>query len=246
MRGVGADAGGGADGTGRRAGRWPPPMARGCAAGRWRSSAATGWRRCSRSWACTRSTAARRSTPPPTTCWRRSTRCRPRRWWCCRTAPNVIMAAEHAAELSDKQVLVAPATSQQAGLAAAVALEPDRTVRGERAGAERGARASAHGGGRAGGARRRAGTLRARRGGRVRGGRGGRMGRSRRDPAGGPGGARRRRGADQRARGSRTLRWSPGTSPGCSTAGSSSSCATAVSPPTGGCWPRSDDRRRGA
>jgi uncharacterized protein len=41
---------------------------------------------------------------------------------------NVIMAAEHAAELSDKQVLVAPATSQQAGLAAAVALESDRTV----------------------------------------------------------------------------------------------------------------------
>jgi uncharacterized protein len=41
---------------------------------------------------------------------------------------NVIMAAGHAAELSDKQVLVAPATSQQAGLAAAVALAPDRTV----------------------------------------------------------------------------------------------------------------------
>jgi uncharacterized protein len=41
---------------------------------------------------------------------------------------NVIMAAEHAAELSDKQVLVAPATSQQAGLAAAIALAPDRTV----------------------------------------------------------------------------------------------------------------------
>ncbi len=41
---------------------------------------------------------------------------------------NVIMAAEHAAELSDKQVLVAHATSQQAGLAAAVALEADRTV----------------------------------------------------------------------------------------------------------------------
>jgi len=41
---------------------------------------------------------------------------------------NVIMAAEHAAELSDKQVLVAPTTSQQAGLAAAVALAPDRTV----------------------------------------------------------------------------------------------------------------------
>ncbi|HEV2944075.1 MAG TPA: DAK2 domain-containing protein [Solirubrobacteraceae bacterium] len=41
---------------------------------------------------------------------------------------NVIMAAEHAAELSDKQVLVAPTTSQQAGLAAAVALLSDRTV----------------------------------------------------------------------------------------------------------------------
>jgi len=43
-------------------------------------------------------------------------------------SPNVIMAAEHAAKLSDKQVLVAPTTSQQAGLAAAVALAPDRSV----------------------------------------------------------------------------------------------------------------------
>lgn len=41
---------------------------------------------------------------------------------------NVIMAAEHAADLSEKQVMVAPTTSQQAGLAAAVALEPDRPV----------------------------------------------------------------------------------------------------------------------
>jgi DAK2 domain fusion protein YloV len=41
---------------------------------------------------------------------------------------NVIMAAQHAAELSDKQVLVAPTTSQQAGLAAAVALSPDHPV----------------------------------------------------------------------------------------------------------------------
>jgi len=41
---------------------------------------------------------------------------------------NVIMAAEHAAKLSDKQVLVAPTTSQQAGLAAAVALALDRSV----------------------------------------------------------------------------------------------------------------------
>jgi len=41
---------------------------------------------------------------------------------------NVIMAAEHAARLSDKQVLVAPTTSQQAGLAAAVALSLERTL----------------------------------------------------------------------------------------------------------------------
>jgi uncharacterized protein len=39
---------------------------------------------------------------------------------------NVIMAAERAAELSDKQVGVVPATSQQAGLAAAIALIPNK------------------------------------------------------------------------------------------------------------------------
>jgi len=41
---------------------------------------------------------------------------------------NVILAAEHAARLSEKQVLVAPTTDQQAGLAAAVALAPERSV----------------------------------------------------------------------------------------------------------------------
>jgi len=41
---------------------------------------------------------------------------------------NVIMAAEHAARLSDKQVHVAATTSQQAGLAAAVAFAPERSV----------------------------------------------------------------------------------------------------------------------
>jgi uncharacterized protein len=41
---------------------------------------------------------------------------------------NVVMAAERAAELSDKQVVVVPATSQQTGLAVAVALESDRDV----------------------------------------------------------------------------------------------------------------------
>jgi dihydroxyacetone kinase-like predicted kinase len=38
------------------------------------------------------------------------------------------MAAERAAELSDKQVRVVPSTSQQAGLSAAVALRPDQGV----------------------------------------------------------------------------------------------------------------------
>jgi DAK2 domain fusion protein YloV len=41
---------------------------------------------------------------------------------------NVIMAAERAAELSDKHVVVVPATSQQAGLLAAVALDPERAL----------------------------------------------------------------------------------------------------------------------
>jgi DAK2 domain fusion protein YloV len=41
---------------------------------------------------------------------------------------NVVMAAERAAELSDKQVLVVRALSQQAALAAAVALMPERGV----------------------------------------------------------------------------------------------------------------------
>jgi hypothetical protein len=41
---------------------------------------------------------------------------------------NVIMAAEHAARLSDKQVLVVPTASQQAGLAAAVALNGERSI----------------------------------------------------------------------------------------------------------------------
>ena len=41
---------------------------------------------------------------------------------------NVIMAAERAAELSEKEVRVVPSTSQQAGLSAAVALRPDSDV----------------------------------------------------------------------------------------------------------------------
>jgi fatty acid kinase len=54
---------------------------------------------------------------------------------------NVVMAAERAAELSDKRVVVVPTRSQQAGLAAAVALEPghdaDANAAGMRAALER-------------------------------------------------------------------------------------------------------------
>jgi hypothetical protein len=41
---------------------------------------------------------------------------------------NVLLSAEHAARMSDKQVLVARTTSQQAGLVAAITLAPDRSV----------------------------------------------------------------------------------------------------------------------
>jgi DAK2 domain fusion protein YloV len=43
-------------------------------------------------------------------------------------SPNVVMAAERAAELSDKHVAVVASRSQQAGLAAAVSLDPNRSA----------------------------------------------------------------------------------------------------------------------
>ena len=43
-------------------------------------------------------------------------------------SPNVVMAAEHAAELSDKVVRVSAVRSQQAGLSAALALDPSRSA----------------------------------------------------------------------------------------------------------------------
>jgi DAK2 domain fusion protein YloV len=43
-------------------------------------------------------------------------------------SPNVVMAAEHAAELSEKPVRVSAARSQQAGLIAALALDPARSA----------------------------------------------------------------------------------------------------------------------
>jgi hypothetical protein len=44
-------------------------------------------------------------------------------------SPNVIMAAERAAELAEKTVVVVASRSMQAGLAAAVALDPARSAR---------------------------------------------------------------------------------------------------------------------
>jgi dihydroxyacetone kinase-like predicted kinase len=44
------------------------------------------------------------------------------------SSANVIMAAERAAELSEKQVVVVPVASQQAALVAALALAPERSV----------------------------------------------------------------------------------------------------------------------
>ncbi len=115
-------------------------------------------------------------------------------------SPNVIMAAERAAELSDKQVLVVPATSQQAGLAAALALAPEHALEQNAQRRARGARRPAHRRRRARRPRRPTGTLRARRGRRLsrRGSR--RLGRARGHPAPGPRRACARRGAAQCAR----------------------------------------------
>jgi uncharacterized protein len=44
-------------------------------------------------------------------------------------SPNVIMAAERAAELAEKTVVVVPSRSMQGGLAAAVALDPSRSAK---------------------------------------------------------------------------------------------------------------------
>ena len=158
---------------------------------------------------------------------------------------NVIMAAEHAAELSDKQVLVAPTTSQQAGLAAAVALAPDRTVE-ENARALNEALAHVRTGAVAQAARDDA---------QGRFGRGEAVGFVEDEVLawGEP---------EATLRAVLELRVAERTAPelisvlagedaplalaeiaGWSTAGSSSSCATAASPPTGGCSPPSEPTR---
>ena len=75
------------------------------------------------------STAARPSTRRPTTCSPASMPSPAEEVVVLPNSPNVIMAAERAAELSDKEVVVIPSRSQQAGLAAVVALDPARTAR---------------------------------------------------------------------------------------------------------------------
>ncbi len=102
---------------------------------------------------------------------------------------NVVMAAERAAELSDKQVLVVPATSQQAGLAVAVALQSDRGVQENARAMHEALARAAHRRGCAGGAGGRPGSLPARGCGGLRRGAGGRLGRAARDAAGGAAGA---------------------------------------------------------
>ena len=71
-------------------------------------------------------------------------------------SPNVIMAAERAAELSEKSVRVVRSRSQQAGLAAAVALDPFRSAAANAEAMERGAGPRAHRRRHRGGARRQA------------------------------------------------------------------------------------------
>ena len=106
----------------------PPPMARACAAGRWRSSAATGWRAMFEELGVHTIDGGPTLNPSTYDLLAAIHEVQAEEVVVLPNSANVIMAAEHAAELSDKQVLVAPATSQQAGLAAAVALESDRTV----------------------------------------------------------------------------------------------------------------------
>ena len=161
-------------------------------------------------------------------------------------SPNVIMAAQHAAQLSDKEVLVAPTTSQQAGLVAALALAPTRSVE-ENAGAIAQALSRMRTGAVAPAARDDAQgrfkrgeavgfvqdevlvwgdaehTLRAVLGRAV----------ARRSEDGLVAGADQRAGRRGGAAGAR------GSSSRWSTAGSSSSCVTGASRPTGGCSPPS-------
>ena len=99
-------------------------------------------------------------------------------------SPNVILAAERAAELSEKPASVVPTTAPQEGLAALLAFDPARPVGRERPGSEeRGGRAP-HRRRCARRPRRRPGSLRRGRGGWLRRRRAGGLGRPGRDAGG--------------------------------------------------------------
>ena len=155
---------------------------------------------------------------------------------------NVILAAERAAELSEKDVAVVESRWPQAGLAVPRRARPRPRARGERAAAARRARRDPDRRGGAGRARRQAGPLQRGRRGRLRrrgdGGLGGTGG----DAAGGAGGARRRIGApDLRERRRRPARRRRRSS-AWPRRPSRSSATPAGSRTTGGCWPPSERR----
>ena len=102
------------------------------------------------------------STPRPTTCSPAIHEVPAEEVLVLPNTPNVVMAAERAAELSDKEArVVSRRTSQQAGLAALVELDPDRVGRRERASGSSRAGRDARRRGRPGRPRRRRGALRA-------------------------------------------------------------------------------------
>ena len=97
----------------------------------------------------------RRSTRPPTTCWRASTASPAEEVVVLPNSPNVIMAAERAAELSDKTVRVVRVALPAGGARRRRRARPDAPARTANAAAmERGARPRPHRRGHRGGARR--------------------------------------------------------------------------------------------
>ena len=93
-------------------------------AARWRSSPATGCARCSRASASGSLDGGPTLNPSTYDLLAAIHAIRAEEVVVLPNSPNVVMAAERAAELSDKTVRVVPSRSLQAGLAAAVSLDP--------------------------------------------------------------------------------------------------------------------------
>ena len=138
-----------------------------------------------RAWGRSWSTAARPSTPRSTTCSRRSTRCPSEEVLVFPNNPNVMMAAERAAELSDKQARVVPLRPpSRPGLAALVELDPTATIDENAERSDEALDGIRVGRGRSGRSRRREGPVRRRRRRRIRRRRDRRLGGRRIDPDG--------------------------------------------------------------